>query len=120
MTSDWIQHVIAYKNRKNISYKQALKEAKASYKGGSLKGKMVEEVDHLLKTTTEDKAKQNLQKQKEQLEKLEDTLEGGDINNVRQDEMYAKAAKFAYNKDKALIPQGFEYLQIPAQISLDI
>jgi hypothetical protein len=37
MVSAWILHVKAYQKKHNVSYKEAMSKAKASYKGGAKK-----------------------------------------------------------------------------------
>ena len=37
-------------------------------------------------------------------------MDGGDIQSVRADEMYAKASRYAYTKDMSLIPSGYQVL----------
>jgi len=56
--SDWISHVKAYAKKNNVSYKEAMSKAKASYKP---KGKKVEKKD--------DKKKKGKKEMKEMEEK---------------------------------------------------
>jgi len=44
MTNSWIEHCKEYAKKHNVSYRQALKDAKPSYKGGSLKSKVIKKV----------------------------------------------------------------------------
>ena len=37
MVSSWILHVKAYQKKHNVSYKEAMSKAKATYKGGAKK-----------------------------------------------------------------------------------
>ena len=37
MASEWINHVKAYQKKHNVSYKEAMSKAKASYKGKGAK-----------------------------------------------------------------------------------
>ena len=85
----WIKLCKEIQKRDNCSYKDAIRKASSEYmkpqSGGSLKTKVIKELDELLDKTIDEKRKSNLKKQKKNLENLVDEednkeeIEGGNL-----------------------------------------